>query len=463
MVETVFLFQITINCWHISVLGNYMTRLSDEFIQSLDSRIDGILESCTKCGACADVCPTPDIVNLTSSPKQLGEGIIKILSNKKGTRDAELWASSCCGSGFCQSVCEKGINPRFMLAMARRNISKNENKESRRNKGKAAFQKMSRGVKVLSRLQLAPEILERLSPRSHKELDKAPDVVFYTGCNMLKTPHIGLLCLDVLERLELSYEVHGGPATCCGILQFRPGDIENAARQALTSIERLTKSNCSKILSWCPTCQIQFTEVASPSYAEITGNGFGMTMFPVFLSHNLEKLKPLLKHRVSKRVAIHEYSGELGVMEAVKMLLKAIPGLELVELGHRSAGYTGTALAPMKDYLRKSIARTLVSAEELEIDTLVGIYHNDHREFSGHEAAWNFSVANYMELIGESIGISQPDIFKQFKLMRDIDAILESCSDLIQKYSLDIETVRDVIIQDMLNEQNLPIDRGLQS
>ena len=438
-----------------------MTRLTDKFIQSLDRRIDRILDSCTKCGACAAVCPTPDIANLTSSPQQLGEGIIKILSNKKGTQDAEVWASSCCGSGFCQSVCEVGINPRFMLAMARRNISKNKNKESRQNEGKVAFQKMSRGVKVLSRLQLAPDILERLSPRSHQELDKPSDVVFYTGCNMLKTPHIGLLCLDVLERLELSYEVYGGPSTCCGILQFRPGDTENAARQALSSIERLTKSSCSKILSWCPTCQIQFSEVTSPSYEELTGDTFEMTMFPVFLSHNLEKLKPFLKHHVPKRVAIHEYSGELGVIEAVKILLTAIPGLELVELGHRSAGYTGTALAPMKDYLRKSIATTLASAEKLGVDTLVGIYHNDHREFSGHEKAWDFSVANYMELIGESIGISQPDVFKQFKLMGDVDAIIESCSELIQEYSLDIESVREVIIQDMLNEQNLPIDRGL--
>ena len=437
-----------------------MSLTAEQFVVSLDGRVNDIIDACTKCGACASVCPTPKIAGLTESPKDLGKGIVKILQGETITGDSKAWAELCCGSGFCQSVCEEGINPRFMLSMARRAINSREDLESRRIKGKKAFQKMSRGVRVLSRLQLAPDILERLSPKSHPGDKNVPDVVFYTGCNMLKTPHIGLLCLDILERLDFTYEVHGGPSTCCGILQFRPGDVEGSARQALKSIEKLTKSKSSRILSWCPTCQIQFSEVALPTYEEILSSTFNMTMFPNFLLEHLEKLKPLLQQRVEKRVALHEYSGELGVVEAVKTLLDAIPGLEVVDLGHRSAGYTGTALAPMKDYLKKSIKDTLLAAENLNVDILVGIYHNDHREFSGHEAAWNFKVANYMELLGESMGLDQPDIFKQFKLMGDVDAIIEASSELILQHDLDVETLREVIIQDMLDDQQLPVEKS---
>ena len=437
-----------------------MSLTAEQFVVSLDERVNDILDACTKCGACASVCPTPKIAGLTESPEEVGKGIVKILQGETITGDSKAWAELCCGSGFCQSVCEEGINPRFMLSMARRAINSREDLESRRIKGKKAFQKMSRGVRVLSRLQLAPDILERLSPKSHPGDKNLPDVVFYTGCNMLKTPHIGLLCLDILERLDFTYEVHGGPSTCCGILQFRPGDVEGSARQALKSIEKLTKSKSSRILSWCPTCQIQFSEVALPTYEEILSSTFNMTMFPNFLLEHLEKLKPLLQQRVEKRVALHEYSGELGVVEAVKTLLDAIPGLEVVDLGHRSAGYTGTALAPMKDYLKKSIKDTLLAAEKLNVDILVGIYHNDHREFSGHEAAWNFKVANYMELLGESMGLDQPDIFKQFKLMGDVDAIIEASSELISQHDLDVETLREVIIQDMLDDQQLPVEKS---
>ena len=439
-----------------------MSVASEKFLNSLDDRVEHILKSCVSCGACAAVCPTPKLANISNAePEVLVSGVLDILRGKKFQANSARWAESCCGSGLCQSACDYGINPRFMLAMARRNLNNNKSKKVRRDQGKAAFKKMSRGVRVLSRLQLPPKVLDRISPRSHPESKRNPDVVFYTGCNMLKTPHIGLLCLDVLDRLKLSYEVHGGPSNCCGILQFRPGDTENSGRQALTTIEKLTGAGTSKVLSWCPTCQIQFSEIIKPSYATGSSNGLDMTMFPVFLADNLDKLTPLLTNPVNKRVALHEYAGELGVMEAVRSVLRAIPGVEIIELGHSSAGYTGTALAAMKDYQRKSIAKTLRKAEEMRVDTLVGIYHNDHREFSGHELTWNFKVANYMELVGESMGIDQPDIFKQLKLMGDVDAIISSAGDLIEEYGLDHSEVREVVISDMLQDQQLPVDRSL--
>ena len=77
---------------------------------------------------------------------------------------------------------------------------------------------MSRGVRVLSRLQLPPEILARFAP-SREPRDGPPDVVFYTGCNVLKTPHIALLCLDILDLLDIDYEVMGGVGQCCGVYQ----------------------------------------------------------------------------------------------------------------------------------------------------------------------------------------------------------------------------------------------------
>jgi heterodisulfide reductase subunit D len=80
------------------------------------------------------------------------------------------------------------------------------------------FQTMSRGLRILSRLQLPPETLARVRGQSAEQPRQGPpDVVFYTGCNILKTPHIALLCLDVLDLLGVDYEVMGGPGQCCGV------------------------------------------------------------------------------------------------------------------------------------------------------------------------------------------------------------------------------------------------------
>ena len=430
-------------------------------LASLERRIEATIEACVACGACAAVCPTPGVAGYSMpDPQSATAGVLDILRTGAGPEISETWARTCCGSGYCLSVCDYGVNPRFMLTMARRAMALERPETERRTGGKAAFQKMSRGVRVLSRLTLTPDLLERLSPRSHPERDTPPDLVFYTGCNMLKTPHIGLLCLDVLDRLELSYEVHGGPGSCCGILQARAGDTGNSVRQARTTMDRFAGSGASEILSWCPTCQVQFGESLLPAYAEASGTALDMTMFPVFLARNLERLRPHLRQPVARRVALYEYAGGLGVMEAVRTLLAAIPQLEVVDTGVASIGYTSTALAPLGSYHRNTIADALHAAEAAGVDTLVGIYHADHREFAGHESAWPFDVANYMELVGVSMGIGQDDLFKRLKLMGDADRILAAVAPMITAHDLDPDVVREVVLADLLGDQHLPTARS---
>ena len=441
-----------------------MTDISrtDAFIHSLDARVDAIIDACTACGACADACPTIAVAGLEDeTPEARTAGIRDILAGKAAPAAAEQWAKVCCGSGNCLNVCTHGINPRFMLNMARRALNQQVAEKERRNTGKAAFQKMSRGVRVLSRLSLPPDLLARLSPRSHPERDDVPDLVFYTGCNMLKTPHIGLLCLDALDTLGVTYEVQGGPGACCGILQLRPGDVENSGRQAFTTLDGLAASKTSQVLSWCPTCQIQFGETIIPSYREVTGNQLDMTMFPVYLAGRLDELRTHMTRPVKKRVAMFEYAGELGVMEAVRALLDAIPELEVVEIDTASIGYNNTSLAPLGSYFKDTIASVLRQAEARNVDMLVGVYHGDHRELSGHEPAWPFTVGNYMELVGESMGLTAPDRFKELKLMQDADAIVAAAKDLIAAHGLDPEKVREIVVSDMLGDQTLPVDREL--
>ena len=73
----------------------------------------------------------------------------------------------------------------------------------RRKQGVTVFRKIGEDISVLSRLQLSEESLIRLGQKPAKSPPRTdlPDVVFYTGCNVLKTPHIALLCLDIMYSL----------------------------------------------------------------------------------------------------------------------------------------------------------------------------------------------------------------------------------------------------------------------
>jgi len=300
-----------------------------------------------------------------------------------------------------------------------------------------------------------------LSPSSHPDRDEPPELIFYTGCNMLRTPHIGLLCLDVLDRLGVRYEVYGGPSNCCGILQMRPGDDANAGRQAYRTIERFAATGAPEVLSWCPTCYIQFGETTLPSHAGDGEPAFDMNMFAVYLERRLDDLKRLFTHPVPKRVAVHGYPGATGVTRAVETVLAAIPGLELVTLDRPLAdlGYMMNSLRAVPEERRAILAGQLAAAEAAGVTTLAGVYHADHRELCAHESQWSFEIVNFMELVGAAMGCHREDVFKRLKLMGDVDAILADTTDMIAQNHLDLEEAREVILADMLGEQYLPPDR----
>ena len=430
-----------------------MTRLE----ATLDERVGAVVDACTRCGKCVEVCPTPKIADIAGAPEAIAGGVIDILKGQVADAPSARWAEVCCGSGFCIAACPEGINPRFMLAMARRVLSRANEADARRETGKQAFKTMSRGVKVLSRLQLAPELMARLSPASHPAHDGgAPDIVFYTGCNLLKTPHIGLLCLDVLDGLDVSYEVHGGLSNCCGILQLRAGDDANGGRQLMQTAKRYTDTGAAEVISWCPTCHIQFDEIAGDV-------DFGIAMFPVFLARRLDALKAKMTRGVPKRIALVEFPGALGVTDAVLELLGAIDGLEVVTLEMPAdvprAGYQMSAFTALPDFRRRMIAETFRAAEREGVDAVVSVFHADHRELASHEAQWPFEIVNYMELIGEAMGLGREDVYKRLKLMQDVDAIFAAVADQAARHGLDAETVREVIAADMLGDQHLPVER----
>ena len=216
-----------------------------------------MLDACTRCGKCVEVCPSvePAGISDTRSEDIIG-GILELVRTGNGPEASRKWAQSCMQSGECIKACDYGVNPRFLLAMARLGIAKSDNElAERRRQGVERYRDGSREVTVLSRLQLDTEVLERLGQKSASVSApvEAPDFVFYTGCNVLKTPHIALLALDIMDALGVSYQVMGGPSHCCGIAQLKSGDAEMAGRMGSSTMEKLSHSNSGQVISWCPS------------------------------------------------------------------------------------------------------------------------------------------------------------------------------------------------------------------
>ena len=302
-------------------------------------------------------------------------------------------------------------------------------------------------------------MLERLGQKSASVSTPAetPDFVFYTGCNVLKTPHIALLALDIMDALGITYQVMGGPSHCCGIMQLRPGDIEMSARMGTNTIEKLSHSKSGEVISWCPSCYVQFTETTLPTI-ERQGRArpFEMTPFMRFLDGRLAQLKPHLARRVEMRVALHRHPGVAGVVEAAVEILSAIPGIELVDLKQPAVGLQSVSVSALPAFKRELQLNELQAACDAGVDALVTVYHSDQRELCAHERDWPFRIVNILEVVGESMGLHQHDRYKELKLMQDADQIVSECSDLIAQHGLDAGKARDVIAKTMLGTSRFP-------
>jgi len=432
------------------------------FIEAFNEIANEVSQACVACGDCFNACPITDDAGLGNAHGEtVTAGILELISQGSAQQEAERWANACVLSGDCISACRHGVNPRLLLSLARMSKKSHEQPlEDRRRTGVLAFKNLAQGVKVLSQIQLTDDELTRLTPTPTLPSDNelSPQVVFYTGCNVLKTPHIALLCLDILDLLNVSYDVRGGPSHCCGILQVRAGDAEAAGRMGSATLEKFKATGASEVLTWCPSCFVNFTESIIPPYERTEGNtALEMTPFVLYLQKHLDDLRPHLTHRTTMKVALHAHRGVPGVPDAARQLLAATPGVEVIDLGIPDPGLMSNSFRALPDFRRDLHARELQAAADAGVDALAAVYHADHRELCAHERDWPFKIVNVLDIVGAGLGLHHNDDYKRLKVMQDTDAVLEDCSDQLKKRGIDAGKARSILENGLFGDQPLQL------
>ena len=132
------------------------TMNESSFEMALGERVEDMLDACTRCGKCVEVCPSVKPAGISDTrPEDIISGVLDLVRTGKGPEASRKWAAACMLSGECIKACDYGVNPRFLLAMARRGIAKADNElPERRRQGVERYRDLSRDVTVLSRLQL---------------------------------------------------------------------------------------------------------------------------------------------------------------------------------------------------------------------------------------------------------------------------------------------------------------------
>ncbi len=392
--------------------------------QSLDDFLEqergALVSDCTACGKCVEICPVTPFTDVKAGdePAVIGGpgGVLGLLRDGTPLAGAAMdWARQCNGCGLCIPACPEAVNPRRMLMLANTVEAEQDSPTPQ------LFRRMSRAIRIMAAMQLAPPEFDKLlrNPRAHPA-----EVVFYTGCNPIRTPHLLFNAMTLLDHLEVDYEVVGGPGACCGIIQSKwEGNQGSAEKVVDGTINRFAGFQPKEVLSWCPSCVLHLGETLS---------GFRTASFEFdhvtnYLVARAEGLAAKFIQPVNKRVLLHTHDGMDEVGRNVTQMLAAVPGLTLVDT-ISEPGYTcGGSGADRSPGLKQAArAATLARAEADDIDVLVSLYHGCHGQLAGLEAGGKFEVLNWTDILVQALG-QQPhdDISKRYRCQDDWDMVLD--------------------------------------
>ena len=140
--------------------------------------------------------------------------------------------------------------------------------------------------------------------------------------------------------------------------------------------------------------------------------------------------------------------GSADPLDHTRKLLAIIPGVELVEIDVPRVGTQANSLAVLPAFKRELVARELAAVADAGGTTLATIYHACHRELCDAGDGRSFEVVNFMEILGEGLGLYAVDLYKRLKVIKEIDDIIVETSPLIAEHGLDLDTVHDALMQE---------------
>jgi heterodisulfide reductase subunit D len=105
-------------------------------------------------------------------------------------------------------------------------------------------------------------------------------------------------------------------------------------------------------------------------------------------------------------------------------------------------------VAPVPDFKREVVAREFAAVADAGLTRLATIYHACHHGLCDVGDGRSFEVVNFMEILGEGLGLRAEDLYQRLKLISDIDDLIVETTPLIAEHGLDLDPVRDALFQE---------------
>ena len=313
------------------------------------------LYTCTECGRCTDNCPAAK-TGKKLSPKQISLDLrSELYSLQAAVMDAGaehvvgkaplspqtidpdvLWACTTCRA--CEEQCPVGITYVDKIVQMRRNLV------MMRGEFPAELGKPFEGMETngnpwnLSRLDRA-SWTEGLPVKRMTDHPRAP-VLYWVGCAVSyddRAKKIARATAELLLAAEVDFAILAEEESCTGDPARRAGNEYLFSMLAEANVETLLgyqkQGGIRTIVTTCPHC---FNTLKN-EYPDF-GAHFEVVHHTDFLLGLLAEKRLVPKRAVAAKVAYHDscYLGRYGIYDAPRDILRAIEGVELLEVAGAS-------------------------------------------------------------------------------------------------------------------------------
>jgi heterodisulfide reductase subunit D len=410
------------------------TSLTELFSQEKERAI----QDCNLCGICVDICPVIPFTPLSSmQASDVQAKVMDVLKHGTTSEEAAIRAASCTHCAVCRNVCPQDIDPLRLLEILQLELVK---------LGQKRHPPME--IKLGDRIYFLPDLLASLqiTPGEKRWLSQVPaspqhkDVAVFTGCGMVTMPDKIFIVSDILEKLGLDFVIVAGGELCCGARYFGT-NLEKAEAHGRALLHTLGTFKPQQVIFCCSGCASQIAQ----HYQKIVSMPFQYDEIFHFLSQHIDQLE--FSHPVEKTVTLHDpcaLARTLGDTKSLRQLLKAIPGLKLVEM-NRNKEQTLCCGVGARRYSTKVsqeiTSQCLQEAARTGAKVLVDACQGCHLQFCPEESKYPFEIQNCLTIIGEAMGINYEDKMKRFYRYGNADKILAEAKENIEAGPYDFSFV----------------------
>ena len=284
---------------------------------------------CNRCGYCQAACPVYDVLRRESMTARGRVQLLRAVSEGRLPLSDMLsrLVYFCTDCQSCRVSCPGGVRTDEIFAVARQLLADSDYLPSTLGALEDRIRSSHNisGEPSESRLLWAENLAHRPDDLVGKE---GAEVLLFTGCvSALYPMAYGILqdLVEILQAAEVDFTTLGTEEWCCGYPLLSAG--LSATDVIAHNLEAVKASGARTLVTTCPSCYHMWKHSYSPDFIQVLHS-------TEFLADLVEAGRVPLR-KLEMRVTYHDPC-DLGrkseVYDAPRRLIRAIPGVELVEM-----------------------------------------------------------------------------------------------------------------------------------